>query len=83
VPLINPGVLTAAERIQYAGYIRCEEANAAILGLAKEGIAVKEIVRRTGYSRGLVRNVPRGGRSDRRCYRGSSAASRRGPGGHQ
>ena len=62
--VINPGVLTAAERIQYEGYIRREEANAAILGLAKDGIAIKEIVRRTGYSRGLVRNVLRGGRSD-------------------
>ena len=62
--VINPGLLTAAERIQYEGYIRREEANAAILGLAKDGVAIKEIVRRTGYSRGLVRNVLRGRRSD-------------------
>jgi transposase len=60
---INPG-LTAAERIQYEGYLRREEANAAILGLAKDGVSIKEIVRRTGYSRGLVRNVLRGRRTD-------------------
>ena len=62
--VINPGLLTAAERIQYEGYIRREEANVAILGLAKDGVAIKEIVRRTGYSRGLIRNVLRGRRSD-------------------
>ena len=61
---INPGLLTAAERIQYEGYLRREEANAAILGLAKDGVSIKEIVRRTGHSRGLVRNVLRGQRSD-------------------
>jgi hypothetical protein len=32
---INPDLLTAAERIQYEGYLRREEANAVILGLAK------------------------------------------------
>ena len=58
---INPSLLTAAERIQYEGYLRREEANAAILGLAKDGVSIKEIVRRTGYSRGLVRNVLRVG----------------------
>jgi transposase len=61
---INPSLLTAAERIQYEGYLRREEANAAILGLAKDGVSIKEIVRRTGHSRGLVRNVLRGRRSD-------------------
>jgi transposase len=61
---INPELLTAAERIQYEGYLRREETNLAILGLAKDGVAIKEIVRRTGYSRGLVRQVLRGQRSD-------------------
>jgi transposase len=61
---INPDLLTAAERIQYEGYLRREEANAAILGLASDGIAIKEIVRRSGYSRGLVRKVVRGQHSD-------------------
>lgn len=61
---INPDLLTAAERIQHEGYLRREEANAVILGLAGEGITIKEIVRRTGHSRGLVRRVLRGQRSD-------------------
>jgi transposase len=61
---INPDLLTAAERIQYEGYLRREEANAVILRLARDGIAIKEIVRRSGYSRGLVRKVLRGQRSD-------------------
>ena len=78
--VINPGLLTAAERIQYEGYIRREEANAAILGLAKDGIAIKKIARRTGYSGGLVRNVLRGRRSDvfrSRFARTISAGARR------
>ena len=54
----------AAEQIQYEGYLRREEDNAVILGLAKDGIAIKEIVRRTGRSRGVVRKVLRGQRSD-------------------
>jgi transposase len=61
---INPDLLTAAEQIQYEGYLRREENNAVVLGLAKDGIAIKEIVRRTGHSRGLVRRVLRGERSD-------------------
>jgi transposase len=61
---INPDLLTAAERIQYEGYLRREDSNAAILGLAKDGVTIKEIVRRTGCSRGLVRRVLRGQRSD-------------------
>jgi len=61
---INPDLLTAAERIQYEGYLRREETNAAILALSKNGVAIKEIVRRTGHSRKLVRQVTRGERND-------------------
>src|SRR5918993_3371627 len=61
---IDPTLLTAAERIQYEGYLRREEDNAAILGLARDGAAIKEMVRRTGHGRGLVRKVLRGQRSD-------------------
>ena len=61
---INPALLTAAERIQYEGYLRREETNAAILELSKCGATIKEIVRTTGFSRGLVRKVLRGQRSD-------------------
>ena len=61
---INPELLTAAEHLQYEGYLRREDTNAAVLGLSKAGVPIKEIVRRTGYSRGLVRNILRGQRSD-------------------
>lgn len=53
---INPKLLTAAERLQYEGYLRREEANAVIRGLVSEGVSIKEIVRRTGHSRKLVRS---------------------------
>jgi transposase len=52
---INPELLTWAEKLQYDGYLRREETNAAILALAGEGIGIKDIVRRTGHSRKLVR----------------------------
>ncbi len=61
---IDPDLLTAAERIQYKGYLRREDANAAILARAEKGAPIKEIVRETGYSRDLVRRVLRGQRSD-------------------
>ncbi|SEF11113.1 Transposase [Rhizobiales bacterium GAS191] len=61
---INPDLLTAAERIQYEGYLRREDTNAAILAQAEKGASIKEIVRRTGHSRGMVRKVLRGQRSD-------------------
>ena len=61
---INPKLLTAAERVQYQGYLRREEANAVIRGFVADGISIKEIVRRTGHSRKLVRSVVRGQRTD-------------------
>ena len=62
--VIDPSLLTFAEKLQYEGYVRREETNAAILSLSEQGIAIKEIVRRTGYSRGLIRKILRGQRSD-------------------
>jgi transposase len=61
---INPKLLTAAERLQYEGYLRREETNVAILALSKNGIPIKQIVRQTGHSRKLVRQVIRGERTD-------------------
>jgi len=61
---VNPDLLTAAERIQYEGYLRREEANAAIQALAKAGVPIKQISRRLGHSRKLVRTVVRGVRAD-------------------
>jgi hypothetical protein len=46
--MINPALLTAAEKLQYDGYLRREETNGAILTMAEEGVTIKEIVRRTG-----------------------------------
>jgi transposase len=61
---INPALLTCAEKLQYEGYLRREETNAAILKLAGDSTPIKEIVRRTGHSRKLVRQVIRGERTD-------------------
>ena len=60
---INPNLLTAAERIQYEGYLRREDTNSAILKQAETGVSIKEIVRLTGHSRGLIRRVLRGQRT--------------------
>jgi transposase len=57
---IDPKLLTATERLQYEGFLRREDANIAILALHKDGVPIKEIMRRLGYSRGLVRKVIRG-----------------------
>lgn len=72
---VNPELLTAAERLQYDGYLHCEETNSTIMISAKDGLAIKEIVRRTGYSRGLVRQIMRGERSDVFRVRESSLES--------
>jgi transposase len=61
---ITPSLLTYAERIRYEGYLRREETNETILGLQGQGVAIRDIVRRTGYSRGLIRKILRGQRSD-------------------
>jgi len=61
---INPELLTCAERLQCEGYLRREETNAAIMALTKDGVSIKQIVRLTGYSRGLVRQIIRGHRTD-------------------
>jgi transposase len=62
--VVDPAALRCAELRQHSGWLRREEANTAILALAKQGVALKEIVRRTGKSRGLLRQVVRGGRKD-------------------
>jgi len=62
--IIDPKLLTYAERLQYDGYLRRQETNGAILELSKQGLPIKQIVKRTGHSRKLVRSVLRGQRTD-------------------
>ena len=71
---VDPDLLTAAEKLQYEGFLRREDVNAAVLKLSKAGVTIKEIVRRTGHSRGLVRRVLRGQRCDVFMPRDSSAS---------
>jgi hypothetical protein len=82
---INPELPTCAERIQYEGYLRREEANAAILDLVKQGLPIKQIVQRTGHSRGLVRQVVRGQRNEDspKLARSALALARRAVGGRR
>lgn len=61
---INPELLTCAEKLQYKAYLRREEANAAILELAKAGVPIKQIARQFGCSRKLVRQAVRGETDD-------------------
>ena len=61
---IDPALLTHAERLQHDAYLRREEAYVIIRTLAKTGTPIKEIVRRTGRSRKLVRDIVRGGGGD-------------------
>lgn len=62
--VVDPALLTAAERLQHEGYLRREEINVAIAASAERGATIKQISRETGHSRGLVRKVLRGQRSD-------------------
>ena len=58
--VIDPTLLTCAERVQYDGYLRRQENHQTIKDLADAGTSIKEITRRTGRSRKLVRSVLRG-----------------------
>ena len=64
VGVVDPALLTSAEVRQHDGWLRREKENTAVLNLARNGTTIKEIVRRTGRSRGLVRQIIRTGRAD-------------------
>lgn len=70
--VIDPQLLTRAERLQYDGYLRRQETNESILALSKQGTPIKQIVKRTGHSRKLVRSVLRGQRDD--IFRGRQSS---------
>ena len=61
---IDPKLLTCAEKLRYQGYLRRQDSHAAIAALVSDGVPLKEIVRRTGHSRNLVRQISRGGGAD-------------------
>ncbi len=61
---VDPDLLTCAQRLRYKGFLRREADNAMIQRAAGAGMSIKEIVRRTGHSRQVVRAVLRGGRND-------------------
>ena len=63
--VVDPAALSCAELRQHSGWLRREEENDCHSRVGeKQGVALKEIVRLTGKSRGLVRQVVRGGRKD-------------------
>ena len=62
--VINPALLTYAERIQYDGFLLRQDNNRTIKALAAAGMSTKKITRQTGRSRKLVRSVLRGGDGD-------------------
>ena len=62
--VVDPAQLTSAERRQHETYGRREQAHDEIRELARLGTPIKEIVRRTGRSRKLVREIIRGGGGD-------------------
>ncbi|MGY4352201.1 transposase [Bradyrhizobium sp. GM7.3] len=61
---IDPELLTCAEKLRYQGYLRRQDSHAVITALVSDGVPLKEIVRRTGHSRNLVRQISRGGGTD-------------------
>ena len=61
---LDPRLLTAAEKLQYEGFQRRQQTNRMVRRMADDGAPIKRIVRLTGLSRGLVRQIIRGERED-------------------
>src|SRR3954447_10281658 len=62
--VVNPALLTCAERIQFDGFLLRQDSSRTIKALAAAGMSIKTITRQTGRSRKLVRSVLRGGDGD-------------------
>ncbi len=62
--VIDPALLTCAERIQYEGFLRRQDDSQRIKALAEAGKSIKKITRSTGRSHKLVRSVLCGGDGD-------------------
>ncbi|MGH8294239.1 MAG: ISL3 family transposase [Steroidobacteraceae bacterium] len=69
--VIDLVLLTHAERLQHEGYLRRGEVSGLIRALTRAATPIKEIVRRAGRSRKLVREIVRGGGGD--LFRGRSS----------
>ena len=61
---LDPKLLTTAERLQNEGFQCREQTNQMVRQMANGGIPIRRIVRLTGLSRGLVRQIIRGERED-------------------
>lgn len=61
---LDPTLLTAAERLQYEGFRRRQKTSEMVRHMARDGTPIKQIVRCTGLSRKLVRQILRGERED-------------------
>ncbi len=69
---LDPMLLTAAERLQYEGFQRRQLTNRMVRQVANDGVAIPEIVRLSGLSRDVVRQIIRGEREDVFRVRASS-----------
>jgi len=56
--IINPDLLTCAERLQYEGYLRREETNAAVMALSNDGVSISRSSRRTATVADLSVKLP-------------------------